>query len=106
MSRSSVETTRDELERCSFQDVVGQVDGPPCAADEQVPDGSLFALRRLRRVREKLNCQSSGDGGANAEEAEVQDADARVRNHVDYLLGQATSVDNLCNMFEGWTPWI
>jgi len=25
---------------------------------------------------------------------------------VDYLLKQATSVDNLCNMYEGWTPWI
>lgn len=29
-----------------------------------------------------------------------------VAEQVDYLLKQATSVDNLCNMYEGWTPWI
>lgn len=29
-----------------------------------------------------------------------------VGEQVDYLLKQATSIDNLCNMYEGWTPWI
>lgn len=29
-----------------------------------------------------------------------------IAEQVDYLLKQATSVDNLCNMYEGWTPWI
>lgn len=29
-----------------------------------------------------------------------------VEEQVDFLLGQACSVDNLCEMYEGWTPWI
>lgn len=29
-----------------------------------------------------------------------------IAEQVDYLLKQASSVDNLCNMYEGWTPWI
>jgi serine/threonine-protein kinase SMG1 len=29
-----------------------------------------------------------------------------IAEQVDYLLKQATSADNLCNMYEGWTPWI
>jgi predicted PurR-regulated permease PerM len=29
-----------------------------------------------------------------------------VTEQVDYLLRQATSIDNLSNMYEGWTPWI
>lgn len=32
--------------------------------------------------------------------------DISIAEQVDYLLRQATSVDNLCNMYEGWTPWI
>lgn len=29
-----------------------------------------------------------------------------ISEQVDHLLKQATSIDNLCNMYEGWTPWI
>lgn len=29
-----------------------------------------------------------------------------VAEQVDHLLRQAMSIDNLCNMYEGWTPWI
>ncbi|KAK3262216.1 Serine/threonine-protein kinase smg1, partial [Cymbomonas tetramitiformis] len=29
-----------------------------------------------------------------------------VSEQVDHLLRQAVSLDNLCQMFEGWTPWI
>lgn len=29
-----------------------------------------------------------------------------IEEQVDHLLKQAMSVDNLCNMYEGWTPWI
>lgn len=29
-----------------------------------------------------------------------------IADQVDHLIKQATSVDNLCNMYEGWTPWI
>ena len=30
----------------------------------------------------------------------------KISEQVDHLLKQATSIDNLCNMYEGWTPWI
>ncbi len=29
-----------------------------------------------------------------------------VAEHVDYLVNQAVSTDNLCVMYEGWSPWI
>lgn len=29
-----------------------------------------------------------------------------ISEQVDHLIQQATNVDNLCNMYEGWTPWI
>ena len=29
-----------------------------------------------------------------------------VEEQVDFLLEQACSADNLCEMYEGWTPWI
>lgn len=29
-----------------------------------------------------------------------------VEQHVDQLIKQATSLDNLCQMYEGWTAWI
>ena len=29
-----------------------------------------------------------------------------VEEQVDFLLAQACSADNLCEMYEGWTPWI
>ena len=62
-----------------------------------------FAVEGLRRVKEKL-------GGVEASAAASKHA-ARggllsVAEHVDWLIGEATSVDNLCRMYEGWAPWI
>ncbi|CAL9022136.1 unnamed protein product [Prunus brigantina] len=54
-----------------------------------------YAMSVLRRVEMKL------DGRDIAENREIS-----ISEQVDYLLKQATSVDNLCNMYEGWTPWI
>ncbi|PIA52420.1 hypothetical protein AQUCO_01000352v1 [Aquilegia coerulea] len=56
---------------------------------------NAYALSVLRRVEMKL------DGRDIDNNREVS-----VAEQVDYLLKQATSVDNLCNMYEGWTPWI
>ncbi|KAH7664951.1 Non-specific serine/threonine protein kinase protein [Dioscorea alata] len=54
-----------------------------------------YALSVLRQVELKL------EGRENDEFRSMT-----ISEQVDYLLKQATSVDNLCNMYEGWTPWI
>ncbi|XP_008459237.2 uncharacterized protein LOC103498422 isoform X1 [Cucumis melo] len=56
---------------------------------------NAYAMSVLRRVEMKLN------GRDNVDNRELS-----ITEQVDYLLKQATSVDNLCNMYEGWTPWI
>ncbi|CAN1133576.1 Serine/threonine-protein kinase SMG1 [Linum perenne] len=54
-----------------------------------------YAVSVLRRVEMKI------DGRDIAENREIN-----VQEQVDYLIKQAMSIDNLCNMYEGWTPWI
>ncbi|KAI6701259.1 hypothetical protein NL676_015583 [Syzygium grande] len=56
---------------------------------------NAYALSVLRRIEMKL------DGRDIDETREVSTAE-----QVDYLIKQASSMDNLCNMYEGWTPWI
>ncbi|XP_057963612.1 uncharacterized protein LOC131154843 [Malania oleifera] len=56
---------------------------------------NAYAISVLRRIEMKL------DGHDIADNREIS-----IAEQVDYLLKQATSVDNLCNMYEGWTPWI
>ncbi|XP_056160763.1 uncharacterized protein LOC130135461 [Syzygium oleosum] len=56
---------------------------------------NAYALSVLRRIEMKL------DGRDIDEAREVSTAE-----QVDYLIKQASSVDNLCNMYGGWTPWI
>ncbi|XP_022634053.1 serine/threonine-protein kinase SMG1 isoform X2 [Vigna radiata var. radiata] len=56
---------------------------------------NAYALSVLRRVEMKI------DGRDISESREID-----ITEQVDYLLKQATSVDNLCNMYEGWTAWI
>ncbi|XP_057992028.1 uncharacterized protein LOC110665069 isoform X4 [Hevea brasiliensis] len=56
---------------------------------------NAYAISVLRRIEMKI------DGRDIAENREIS-----VGEQVDYLIKQATSVDNLCNMYEGWTPWI
>ncbi|KAI3895751.1 hypothetical protein MKW98_025542 [Papaver atlanticum] len=54
-----------------------------------------YALSVLKRVDMKLEGRDIEMG-----------REITIAEQVDYLLKQATSVDNLCNMYEGWTPWI
>lgn len=56
---------------------------------------NAFAMSVLRRIEMKL------DGRDIAENREIS-----IGEQVDYLLKQATSTDNLCSMYEGWTAWI
>ncbi|KAK4284645.1 hypothetical protein QN277_001447 [Acacia crassicarpa] len=69
---------------------------PNSNASSRVGRGkNAYALSVLKRVEMKI------DGQDISENREIS-----VAEQVDYLLKQATSVDNLCNMYEGWTPWI
>ncbi|XP_010255040.1 PREDICTED: uncharacterized protein LOC104595829 isoform X1 [Nelumbo nucifera] len=56
---------------------------------------NTYALSVLRQVDMKLDGQDIRDG-----------REISIAEQVVYLLKQATSIDNLCNMYEGWTPWI
>lgn len=56
---------------------------------------NAFALNVLRRVRFKL-------------EGREPDAlkRASVQEQVDFVIREATSLDNLALMYEGWTAWV
>ncbi|XP_072990150.1 uncharacterized protein [Typha latifolia] len=56
---------------------------------------NAFALSVLKQVEQKLH-------GRDIESIRS----LKISEQVDYLLRQATDIDNLCNMYEGWTPWI
>ncbi|XP_027356375.1 serine/threonine-protein kinase SMG1-like isoform X2 [Abrus precatorius] len=56
---------------------------------------NAYALSVLKRVEMKIDGRDISESRAIG-----------IAEQVDYLLKQATSVDNLCNMYEGWTPWI
>ncbi|KAL9174074.1 hypothetical protein ABFS82_02G028800 [Erythranthe guttata] len=56
---------------------------------------NAYAVSLLRRVEMKL------DGRDISDNREIS-----ITEQVDFLLRQATNIDNLCNMYEGWTPWI
>ncbi|KAG8368298.1 hypothetical protein BUALT_Bualt15G0031000 [Buddleja alternifolia] len=70
----------EELVKTSFPNVGGR---------------NAYAMSILRRVEMKL------DGRDIADKREIS-----IAEQVDFLLRQATNTDNLCNMYEGWTPWI
>ena len=78
-----------------------------------------YALAALKRVRHKLDgrdpCRlqvvaaEKGGGGCNSVEvARALEPSARlsVSEHVDRVIGEATSLDNLAQMYEGWSAWI
>ncbi|ESQ50945.1 hypothetical protein EUTSA_v10022517mg [Eutrema salsugineum] len=69
---------------------------PPTQAHTRITRGkNAYALSVLKSMEMKI------DGRNIADNKEIS-----IPEQVDYLIKQATSVDNLCNMYEGWTPWI
>ncbi|KAG9455066.1 hypothetical protein H6P81_007970 [Aristolochia fimbriata] len=56
---------------------------------------NAYALQVLRRIEMKIDGRDTNDG-----------RQMDIAEQVDHLLKQATNIDNLCNMYEGWTPWI
>ncbi|KAJ0981745.1 hypothetical protein J5N97_010000 [Dioscorea zingiberensis] len=75
----------------------GNDDNPSCknSANCVTREMNTYALSVLRQIELKL------EGRENDEFRSMT-----ISEQVDHLLRQATSIDNLCNMYEGWTPWI
>ena len=60
----------------------------------QVQTRNAYALNIIKRVKEKL----SGRDGSNQK--------LSASEQVAMVVEQATAVDNLCSLYEGWTSWI
>ncbi|KAG0253543.1 Serine/threonine-protein kinase smg1 [Mortierella polycephala] len=56
---------------------------------------NVIAVNILRRVRHKLEGRDFEAGKK-----------CKVPEQVDRVIQEATNVENLANMFEGWTPWL
>ena len=63
-----------------------------------------FADSTLRRFKAKLEGLQAEQGAGPSQERRT--VVLTVEEQVDKLLQQATSLDNLALMYEGWTPWI
>ena len=67
----------------------------PGERGEQPKNGHALAM--LRRVHSRL----SGSDGPQSGKAPVN-----VAQQVEWIIHQATSVDQLSAMYEGWAPWV
>jgi len=53
-----------------------------------------YAVGVLKRVREKLEGKDAECGGCSVEE------------QAERLISQAVDLDNLAQLYEGWTAWV
>ena len=75
---------------------------------------AMFQAHLEWRVRYKLDgrdacrLQSLHSEGGGAEPARPLERGSglSVADHVERVIQEATSLDNLASMYEGWTPWI
>jgi len=68
--------------------------GPVGASSSSVSTRNIHAVNIVKRVKEKLE---GLDGTSQP---------MSISQQVDWVIKEATSTDNLCKMYEGWTPWI
>nr|XP_019702664.1 serine/threonine-protein kinase SMG1 isoform X2 [Elaeis guineensis] len=76
----------------------GSHDNPSSYSDSAsriIRGKNAYALSVLRQVELKID-------GRDVEDIRSLE----ISEQVDFLVKQATNIDNLCNMYEGWTPWI
>ncbi|RHY35504.1 hypothetical protein DYB32_000011 [Aphanomyces invadans] len=88
-SSDSSSSSDDEDDSDSNDEPSGGIPAP--LKLKQVQERNVFGLQVLRRVKDKLDGEASH---------------YTVEEHVQWLIQEATSVDNLCQMYEGWMPWI
>ena len=84
-ARKRQRTSEDEEELCEEQPAGGRL-----------PEGNDAAARAISKVQEKLQGYEDGTSG---EQQSIQ-------GQIQLLVNSATSRDNLCHLFEGWTPWV
>ncbi|KAF4520430.1 hypothetical protein B566_EDAN004001 [Ephemera danica] len=96
----SVSRSTSSATLVAAEDMMGSPKVPPALKPpphrEKVPqEKNAYALNVWRRVRAKL---------------EGRDLDpvkkASVAEQVEHIINEATNVDNLCLLYEGWTPWV
>ena len=60
----------------------------------------LYAVYRALEVITRIEAKLSGRDFAKSSE----DEDLAVENQVDRLIKEATSLENLCQLYSGWCP--
>ena len=71
----------------------------PAAVKSWKQQKNVHALTVLRRIKCKLDGKDRWPG----REREVKQS---VADQVDEVIKQASSPDNLCQLYEGWSAWI
>lgn len=82
----------EEQSKPSVTKVIAEPINEPIVASKL----NLHAIKVLKRVKKKLEGK---DEDCNSE------TKLTVKQQVDWLIKEATSVDNLCVLYEGWTAW-
>jgi serine/threonine-protein kinase SMG1 len=72
---------------------------------------NAYAVSVLKRVRAKLegrddHVRSSSTTNNKSENGDTSHRKLSVQDHVDVIIQQACSPDNLAVMYEGWMAWI
>eukprot|EP01125_Pyxidicula_operculata_P020938 TRINITY_DN787_c1_g1_i1.p1 TRINITY_DN787_c1_g1~~TRINITY_DN787_c1_g1_i1.p1 ORF type:complete len:1047 (-),score=394.48 TRINITY_DN787_c1_g1_i1:416-3394(-) len=80
---------------------------------------NVHALNIVKRVKEKLEGIKDNNNNNNinsnhhqqhqhhdVKESSNRDEVVSVSDQVDWIIKEATSLDNLSKMYEGWTPWV
>ncbi len=57
---------------------------------------NLYAINILKRIKSKLQ----------GKDEHFSPNKVTVEQQVSWVVQEATSVNNLCVLYEGWTPWI
>ena len=96
-------------------DTAAAPDEDPATLVATAQTRNRYAVAALKRVRHKYgrdNCrlQAPADksGTSVVEVGRTLDPASRrtVPEHVDRVIGEATSLDNLAQMYGGWSAWI
>ena len=101
-----IESEGDEAEGVGG---VGSVVGVEGVEEQRLQVHSEFAVQALRRAADKLAGiePAYAQAGMGEEEAEREvTGPLSVREQVAWLIEEASNVDHLCRMYEGWAPWI
>ena len=98
---------RDDLEQDSKAGLKADVQadvlkGGAISVGYQMQDEEAVRAQRLAFARATLDTFNRKLFGQDVEGK----AECDVQEHVDCLIKQAISMENLCQMYEGWTAWI